>query len=162
MILLSRKVFKAFLIPCLLLSFASVPVFAELTDKGFQECVEKGNKLRDEERYQEALKTWDDCLRLDPSNGMLNSLIMITKGQMVQEEDYYTRIGTKLYYSEPGKALQAWRKVVSIDPQNQEARENARKLEEEIDAQVSKPLAEAEVMLANKEFLHAQEGRGKR
>jgi tetratricopeptide (TPR) repeat protein len=130
---------------------------AEQQDKGFQECVEKGNKLRDQERYREALKTWDECLRLDPANSMLNSLIMITKGQMVQEEDRYTRIGTKFYYSEPGKALQAWRKVVSINPQNQEASENARRLEEEIDAQLSKPLVEAELALKNKEFLHAQE-----
>jgi tetratricopeptide (TPR) repeat protein len=136
---------------------APVCAVAQQQDKGFQECVEKGNKLRDEERYQEALKVWDECLRHDPGNSMLNSLIMITKGQMIQEEDRYTRIGTKFYYADPGKALQAWRKVVLINPKNEEARENARKLEEEIDGQLAKPLAEAEGMLGNKEFLHAQE-----
>jgi tetratricopeptide (TPR) repeat protein len=154
---LSQRLFTCFLAASLVIVLSSLPVSATQTEKGIQECVEKGNKLRDAERYQEALKVWDDCLRLDPSNSMLNSLIMITKGQAVQEEDYYARMGTKLYYSDPGKALQAWRKVVAINPQNQEAKENAKKLEEEIDAQVSKPLAEAEVMLQNKEFIHAQE-----
>lgn len=144
------------LVICLLVFVVPGRVVAERQDR-IQECVEKGNKLRDQERYQEALATWEECLRLDPANSMLNSLIMITKGQMAQEEDRYTRIGTKFYYSEPGKALQAWRKVVSINPQNQEARENAKKLEEEIDAQLSKPLAEAEVLLKNKELVHAQE-----
>lgn len=141
----------------LLLLVVPGPGNGEGQDKGFQDCVEQGNRFRDQERYEEALRAWEQCLRLDPGNSMLNSLIMITKGQMAQEEDRYTRIGTKFYYSEPGKALQAWRKVISINPQNQEARENAKRLEEEINAQLSKPLAEAEVKLKDKEFLHAQE-----
>lgn len=153
---LINKFFTAVFVVGFLVFAGFAGVLAEEQDR-LQQCVEKGNKLRDQERYQEALTNWEQCLRLDPANSMLNSLIMITKGQMAQEEDRYTRIGTRFYHSEPGKALQAWRKVVSINPRNQEASENARKLEEEIDAQVSNPLADAEVLLKNKELIHAQE-----
>lgn len=151
-----NKFFSAVFVASIFVFIGSNRIGAEEQDR-IQQCVEKGNKLRDQERYQEALTTWEECLRLDPANGMLNTLLMITRGQMTQEEDRYTRIGTKLYHLEPGKALQAWRKVASINPKNQEARENAKKLEEEIDAQVSKPLADAEILLKNKELVHAQE-----
>ena len=119
--------------------------------------IEQGNKYLREGNYREALKEWAAGLEIDPGNSTLNSLITITKVQMREEKEIQIKNGTKYFFGEPGKALKAWEAVLRIDPDDADAKENVKRLNEEINKRIKVLASEAEERLRRGEFLYARD-----
>lgn len=134
-------------------------VVSEEVDKErvIEKYIERGNQYLREGNYKDALKEWEKGLEIDPGNSSLNTLITITKVQMKEEKEIQISIGTKYFFSDPRNALKAWEMVLNIDPEDNDARENVKKLREEINERIKALITEAEKKLQQGEFIYAGE-----
>lgn len=154
-----RKISIIILNLFLLVVFMPSFVVSEEVDKKrvIEKYIERGNQYLREGNYQDALKEWEKGLEIDPGNSSLNALITITKVQMKEEKEIQIKIGTECFFSDPRKALKAWETVLNIDPEDNDARENVKKLGEEIDKRLNVLIVEAEKKLQQGEFIYAGE-----
>ncbi|MDP3013628.1 MAG: tetratricopeptide repeat protein [Candidatus Subteraquimicrobiales bacterium] len=154
-----RKISIIILNLFLLVVFMPSSVVSEEIDKEtvIKRHVEEGNRYLREGNYRDALKEWEKGLEIDSGNSSLNALITITKVQMKEEKEIQINIGIKYFFSEPGKAIKAWETVLRIDPDDADARENVKRLREEIDRRIKVLIPEVEERLQRKEFLYAKD-----
>lgn len=143
----------------LLTGFMPSSVVSEEIDKEtvIKRHIEEGNRYLREGNYRDALKEWGKGLEIDSGNSSLNALITITKVQMKEEKEIQIKIGTECFFSDPGKALRAWESVLNIDPEDNDAKENVKRLREEIDKRIKVLIVEAEKKLQQGEFIYAGE-----
>lgn len=154
-----RKISIIILNLFLLVVFMPSFVVSEEVDKErvIEKYIERGNQYLREGNYKDALKEWEKGLEIDPGNSSLNALITITKVQMKEEKEIQIKIGTECFFSDPRKALKAWEMVLNIDPEDNNARENVKRLREEIDKRIKALITEAEDRLRRNEFLYSRD-----
>ena len=122
-----------------------------------EQHIERGNRHLRAGEYGEALREWEMGLRKDPSNSMLHTLIAITKVQIRPEKKRQIALGTRHFFTKPGKACKAWLRVMQMDPDDAEARRNVELLQEEIEKRVSDLTSAAEQHIRRSEFIDARD-----
>jgi Tfp pilus assembly protein PilF len=126
-------------------------------EAGSRAYLERGNAYLHDGQYHKAIAEWEKGLQRDPSNSLLHSMIAITQAQMREERKRQIDRGMHYFFSHPGKACQAWLRVLEITPDDDDAQANVRFLKQESRKHLAALLPAVEEHLRRKEFVQARD-----